>query len=57
MLSAPLVMAHLMELLGEREVLRNEALLLLTQLAQVSSDFRKIAAFAGAFDRLFVIIR
>ncbi|EFN51480.1 hypothetical protein CHLNCDRAFT_140241 [Chlorella variabilis] len=56
-LGTPLGVTRLMELLGEQEVLRNEALLLLTQLAAGSSDLQKIAAFEGAFDRLFGIIR
>ena len=39
------------------QVLRNEALLLLTRLAGGSPDLQKIAVFEGAFDRLFGIIR
>ena len=46
-----------MDLLGQQEVLRNEALLLLTRLASGSPDLQKIAVFEGAFDRLFGIIR
>jgi hypothetical protein len=46
-----------MDLLGEQEVLRNEALLLLGQLAAGSADLQQIAAFEGGFDRLFGIIR
>ncbi|KAL4452662.1 hypothetical protein ABPG75_008324 [Micractinium tetrahymenae] len=56
-LGAPLGMTRLMDLLGEQEVLRNEALLLLTQLASGSADLQQIAVFEGAFDRLFGIIR
>jgi hypothetical protein len=56
-LGAPLGVTRLMDLLGEQEVLRNEALLLLTQLAGGSGDLQKIAVFEGAFDRLFGIVR
>ncbi|PSC74328.1 Arginine deiminase [Micractinium conductrix] len=55
-LGAPLGMTRIMDLLGEQEVLRNEALLLLAQLAAGSADLQKIAVFEGAFDRLFDII-
>lgn len=56
-LGAPLGVTRLMDLLGEQEVLRNEALLLLTQLAGGSGDLQKIAVFEGAFERLFGIVR
>ena len=46
-----------MDLLGEQEVLRNEDLLLLTQLAGGNGDLQKIAVFEGAFERLFGIVR
>ena len=44
-------------LLAEQEVLRNEALLLLQRLAAGHAEVQKIAAFEGAFDRLFGIVR
>ena len=50
-------MTRLMDQLGEQEVLRNEALLLLTQLAGGSADLQKIAAFEGGLERLLGIIR
>ena len=44
-------------LLAEQEVLQNEALLLLQRLAAGHAEVQKIAAFEGAFDRLFGIVR
>ena len=47
----------LMDLLNDTEAIRNEALLLLTALAVTSREIQKIAAFEGAFQRLFGIVR
>jgi hypothetical protein len=55
-LAAPQGVVRLMDLLGEAEVLRNEALLILRALAAASEEVQKIAAFQGAFDRLFAIV-
>jgi hypothetical protein len=52
-LSCPLTVVRLMELLGSpREVLRNEALLMLAGLTSGCEDISKLAAFEGAFDKL-----
>jgi hypothetical protein len=42
---------RLCELLGEREVIRNEALQLLVALTRANRQVQNIAAFEGAFDR------
>jgi hypothetical protein len=41
---------------GAREMLRNEALLLLPVMVAGNADFQKIVAFSGAFEKLFEII-
>lgn len=46
-----MAVVRLMDLLAEREVIRNEALLLLVELSASSPEIAKIAAFEGAFDR------
>ena len=46
-----------MDLLNDTEAIRNEALLLLTALVVTSREIQKIAAFEGAFQRLFGIVR
>ena len=56
-LAAPMGMVRLTDMLGEREAIRNEALLLLTGLAREDSTIQQIAAFEGAFERLLSIIR
>ncbi len=48
---------RLMDMMAEREVVRNEALLLMIVLTHSNADIQKIAAFEGAFDRLFKIIK
>jgi len=42
---------RLMDMLAEREVIRNEALVLLVALTHSNEEVQKIAAFEGAFDR------
>ena len=57
MLAAPMGVVKLMDTIGDsREVIRNEALLLLVGLTRSSPDIQKIAAFEGAFDRSLAII-
>ena len=56
-LGSPMGVVRLMDMLGEREVIRNEALLLLVELSATSAEVQKIAAFEGAFDRAFTIVR
>ena len=43
-------------LVDSREVLRNDALILLIQLTKGNSDLQKIVAFENAFDKLVDII-
>lgn len=57
-LSAPLGVIRLMDLLAcGREVLRNEALLLLVGLCSGCEEMSKIVAFEGAFERLLALVR
>ncbi|KAJ1976343.1 Vesicle-mediated ER to Golgi transport protein [Dimargaris xerosporica] len=53
----PLGVGRLMDLLDDhRDIIRNEALLLLITLTQDHDDIQKIVAFQGAFDRLLDIM-
>lgn len=57
-LVSPMGISKLMDLLGDsREVIRNDALLLLTQLTKSNANIQKIVAFENAFDRLFDVIK
>ncbi|XP_055389702.1 general vesicular transport factor p115 [Condylostylus longicornis] len=57
-LVSPMGVSKLMDLLVDsREVIRNDALLLLIQLTKGNANIQKIVAFENAFDRLFDIIR
>lgn len=42
---------RLMDMLAEKEAIRNEALVLLVSLTHSNEEVQKIAAFEGAFDR------
>ncbi|KRT81379.1 hypothetical protein AMK59_6187 [Oryctes borbonicus] len=56
-LVSPMGVSKLMDLLLEsREVIRNDALLLLIQLTKSNANIQKIVAFENAFDRLFDVI-
>ncbi|BBN13693.1 intracellular protein transport protein USO1 [Marchantia polymorpha subsp. ruderalis] len=55
-LSTPHGITRLMDMMQEREVIRNEALLLLTYLTRAAEEIQKIVVFEGAFERLFAII-
>jgi hypothetical protein len=46
----------LMDMLMDREVIRNEALLLLTYLTRDAEEIQKIVVFEGAFEKIFSII-
>ena len=46
-----------MDMLGEKDALRNEALLLFMGLSRSNETIQQIAAFEGAFERLLSIIR
>lgn len=57
-LVSPMAVSKLMDLLSDtRDVIRNDALLLLTQLTKSNANIQKIVAFENAFDRLFDVIR
>ncbi len=57
-LVSPMAVSKLMDLLiDSREVIRNDALLLLIQLTKGNANIQKIVAFESAFDRLFDVIR
>lgn len=56
-LVSPMGVSKLMDLLSDsREVIRNDALLLLIQLTKGNANIQKIVAFENAFDRLFDVI-
>ena len=57
-LVSPMGISRMMDLLVDsREVIRNDALLLLMQLTRSNGQIQKIVAFENAFDRLLAIIR
>lgn len=57
-LVSPMAVSKLMDLLSDsREVIRNDALLLLVQLTRSNANIQKIVAFENAFDRLFDVVR
>ncbi len=57
-LVSPGAISHIMDLLVDsREVIRNDALLLLLHLTRSNRQIQKIVAFENALDRLLVIIR
>lgn len=55
-LSIPHGITRLMDMLMDREVIRNEALLLLTHLTREAEEIQKIVVFEGAFEKIFSII-
>ncbi|GLH03306.1 General vesicular transport factor p115 [Gryllus bimaculatus] len=56
-LVSPMGVSKLMDLLGDaREVIRNNALLLLIQLTKGNANIQKIVAFENAFDRLLDVV-
>ncbi|KAI5478541.1 hypothetical protein MNV49_004798 [Pseudohyphozyma bogoriensis] len=57
-LTAPGGVGRLVEALDDaREIIRNEALLLIIALTTSNADIQKLLAFEGAFDKLFAIVR
>ncbi|XP_076891703.1 golgin candidate 6-like isoform X2 [Bidens hawaiensis] len=46
-----------MDMLMDREVIRNEALLLLTYLTREAEEIQKILVFEGAFEKIFSIVK
>ncbi|KAK7365203.1 hypothetical protein VNO80_14077 [Phaseolus coccineus] len=56
-LTIPRGITRLMDMLMDREVIRNEALLLLTHLTREAEEIQKIVVFEGAFEKIFSIVR
>nr|ATG70663.1 golgin candidate 6 [Microbiota decussata] len=56
-LATPCGLTRLMDMLMDREVIRNEALLLLTFLTRDAEEIQKIVVFEGAFEKIFNIIK
>ncbi|CAA6673103.1 unnamed protein product [Spirodela intermedia] len=56
-LSVPRGITRLMDMLMDREVIRNEALLLLTYLTREAEEIQKIVVFEGIFEKIFSIIK
>ena len=57
-LVSPMGISRVMDLLSDsREVIRNDALLLLAQLSRSNPQIQKIIAFENAFERLIAIVR
>lgn len=56
-LVSPMALSKLMDLLTDsREIIRNDALLLLIEMTKSNTNIQKIVAFENAFDRLFDVI-
>ncbi|XP_042010505.1 golgin candidate 6-like [Salvia splendens] len=55
-LTIPRGITRLVDMLMDREVIRNEALLLLTYLTREAEEIQKILVFEGAFEKIFSII-
>ena len=54
----PVGMMQLMDMLGDtEEMIRNEVLLLMMDLASSNNEIQKIASFNGAFERLYEIMK
>lgn len=56
-LTIPRGITRLMDMLMDREVIRNEALLLLTYLTREAEEIQKIVVFEGVFEKIFSIIK
>ncbi|KMZ57208.1 hypothetical protein ZOSMA_88G00280, partial [Zostera marina] len=56
-LSIPQGITRLMDMLMDREVIRNEVLLLLTHVTREAEEIQKIVVFEGAFEKIFSIIK
>ncbi|XP_024986690.1 golgin candidate 6-like [Cynara cardunculus var. scolymus] len=56
-LTIPRGITRLVDMLMDREVIRNEALLLLTYLTREAEEIQKILVFEGAFEKIFSIIK
>ncbi|XP_021737392.1 golgin candidate 6-like isoform X1 [Chenopodium quinoa] len=56
-LTIPRGITRLMDMLMDREVIRNEALLLLMYLTREAEEIQKIVVFEGAFEKIFTIMK
>ncbi|XP_019439685.1 PREDICTED: golgin candidate 6-like isoform X1 [Lupinus angustifolius] len=56
-LTVPRGITRLMDMLMDREVIRNEAILLLTHLTREAGEIQKIVVFEGAFEKIFSVIK
>ncbi|KAE9598979.1 hypothetical protein Lalb_Chr15g0086731 [Lupinus albus] len=56
-LTIPRGITRLMDMLMDREVIRNEAILLLTHLTREAGEIQKIIVFEGAFEKIFSVIK
>ncbi|KMT10908.1 hypothetical protein BVRB_5g113210 [Beta vulgaris subsp. vulgaris] len=56
-LTIPRGITRLMDMLMDREVIRNEALLLLTYLTREAEEIQKIVVFEGAYEKIFTIMK
>ncbi|CAO2827276.1 unnamed protein product [Amaranthus hypochondriacus] len=56
-LAIPRGITRLMDTLMDREVIRNEALLLLTYLTREAEEIQKIVVFEGAFEKIFTVMK
>ncbi|KAF3773047.1 Golgin candidate 6 [Nymphaea thermarum] len=56
-LATPRGLTRLMDMLMDREVIRNEALLLLTYLTREAEEIQKIVVFEGGFEKIFAIVK
>ncbi|CAN6472181.1 unnamed protein product [Victoria cruziana] len=56
-LATPRGITRLMDMLMDREVIRNEALLLLTYLTREAEEIQKIVVFEGGFEKIFAIVK
>ncbi|CAO2819814.1 unnamed protein product [Amaranthus hypochondriacus] len=56
-LAIPRGITRLMDMLMDREVIRNEALLLLTYLTREAEEIQKIVVFEGGFEKIFTVMK
>ena len=57
LLRVPTGVSQIVELIGESEVMRNEALLILQRLVAGNPDAQKVAMFSGCLDKIFSFIK
>ena len=56
-LKVPTGVSQIVEMIGESEVMRNEALLILQRLVAGNPDAQKVAVFCGCLDKIFSVLR